>query len=60
VNDRASTAEDAPAALFPPRRDQRRASLASVHRQVVDWLRGAAIRELIAKGLIDQVCPMLK
>ena len=47
------------AALFPPRRDRRRRSLASVHSEIVDWLRGAAIRELIPNDLIDQFCPRL-
>jgi len=47
------------AAFFPPRRDRRRQSLASVHRNVIDWLRGAAIRELIVNDLIDQFCPRL-
>jgi hypothetical protein len=46
--------------FFPPRRDKRRSSLASVHRLMVDWMRGAVIRELIAKDLIDQFCPSLK
>jgi hypothetical protein len=30
------------------------------HRQLADWLRSAAIRELVAKNLIDQFCSRLK
>lgn len=45
---------------FSPRQDRRHSSLASVRRRIVDRMRGAAIRELIAQGLIDQFCPMRK
>ena len=38
--------------LFPPRPDRRRLSLPEVHRRVSEWLRQAAIRELLALGLI--------
>ena len=48
-----------PRRAFSPRRDRRRRSLASVHREIADWLRGAAIRELILTDLIDQFCPRL-
>jgi hypothetical protein len=40
-------------------RDRRRSSLASIHEHIIDWFRGAAIRELIIDNLIDQFCPML-
>lgn len=44
---------------FPPRRDKRRRSIASVHRRVLDWLRGAAIRDLIGQDLIAQFRPKM-
>jgi hypothetical protein len=46
--------------FFPPRRDRRRHSLAYVHRHIVDRLRGLAILELVATGLIEQFRPKLK
>ena len=48
-----------PAGLFPPRPDRRRVSLPKVHRQVIDWLRREAIRELVAKEFIAQFQPKL-
>jgi len=39
--------------LFAPRRDKRRQSIASVHRHMIDRLRGAAICDLIAQGFIE-------
>ena len=47
-----------PRRAFSPRRDKRRRSIASVHRRVIDWLRGAAIRDLVARNLITQFCPI--
>jgi hypothetical protein len=41
---------------FPPRRDRRRQSLASIHRQVVDALREKAMLEWVISKLIQ---PML-
>jgi len=42
--------------LFPPRPDRRRMPLPEVHRRVSEWLRCAAIRELMELDLIDQYC----
>jgi hypothetical protein len=42
--------------LFPPRPDRRRVPLPEFHRRVSEWLRRAAIRELIALELIDLYC----
>ena len=47
---------DARGALFPPRPDRRRMALPELHRRLSEWLRCAAIRELIASGLIYQYC----
>jgi len=43
-----------PGPLFPPRPDRRRLSLPEVPRRVREWLRQAAIRELLALGLLPQ------
>ena len=53
---RAGTAAGAggPGPLFPPRPDRRRLPLPEVHRRVSEWLRRAAIRELLALGLITR------
>jgi len=42
--------------LFPPRPDRRRVPLPEVHRRVSEWLRCAAIGELITLDLIDRYC----
>jgi len=42
-------ARDARGGLFPPRPDRRRISLPEVHRQVVDWLRLEAVKELVRR-----------
>jgi hypothetical protein len=42
--------------LFPPRPDRRRTPLPQVHRRVSEWLRCAAIGELIELELIDLYC----
>jgi len=42
-----------------PRADRRRTPLPEIHRQVSDWLRREAIRELVARNLIDQFRPLL-
>ena len=43
-----------PRVAFPPRPDRRRLSLPEVHRRVSEWLRQAAIRELLALGIIGR------
>jgi hypothetical protein len=45
-----------PRAVFPPRPDRRRVPLPEVHRQVSEWLRHAAIRELIELELTNWYC----
>lgn len=42
---------------FSPRPDLRRQSLASIHRQVLDWLRLLAIEQLICEGRLDDYRP---
>lgn len=49
-----------PRGKFSPRPDPRRQSLASLHCHIVERLRGQAILELIAKGLVEQFCSELK
>src|SRR5690606_28300848 len=44
-------------ALFPPRPDRRRQSLAAIHRHVLDWLRLLAIDQLIREGRLDDYRP---
>jgi hypothetical protein len=44
------------AAFSPPRPDRRRMPLPEVHRRVSEWLRRAALRELIELELIDLYC----
>ena len=43
-----------PRAAFSPRPDRRRLPLPEVHRRVSEWLRRAAICELLALGLITR------
>ncbi len=52
-----SDGTDACGALFPPRGDWRRTSLAGVHCWIVDSMRRVAIRKLIANGLMEQFYP---
>jgi hypothetical protein len=42
---------------FSPRPDQRRQSLAAVHRYLLDWLRLLAIDQLIREGRLDDYRP---
>jgi hypothetical protein len=48
--------EDARGRLFRPRPDRRRVPLLQLHRRVSEWLRCAALRELIELELIDLYC----
>jgi len=42
---------------FSPRPNRRRQSLASVHRQLLDWLRLLAIDQLICEDRLDDYRP---
>ena len=50
---RSEPARDDRGGLFPPRPDRRRVSLPEVHRQICDWLRLEAAKELLSRELMS-------